>query len=207
MENATDALKMAAFVLIFVVALSISINAFGQAQQATTTILGYKDREYDYTYVDENKDSEGNLVKERIVNSETIIPSIYKAYKERYKIVFIDKYNQGIPLYTKDNVAVCSIDLGNDGVISLASNKQKDIFIKALLYGNNTTNLSNNEKQTIENLEKLGISLNFDGIYSTIINNNTFVEKLGVYYPSDIKKSSVPITNEEKKRVIIYIRQ
>ena len=31
MENATDALKMAAAVLIFVLALSISINAFGGA--------------------------------------------------------------------------------------------------------------------------------------------------------------------------------
>ena len=39
MENAIDALKMAAGVLIFVMALSISINAFGQAREAATVIL------------------------------------------------------------------------------------------------------------------------------------------------------------------------
>ena len=33
MENAADALKIAASVLIFVVALSISINAFGEASK------------------------------------------------------------------------------------------------------------------------------------------------------------------------------
>ena len=33
MENAAEALKLAAWVLIFVVALSISVNAFGQAKR------------------------------------------------------------------------------------------------------------------------------------------------------------------------------
>lgn len=52
MENAADALKMAGFLLIFIVALSISINAFGQSRQAITTILEYRDRENDYNYVE-----------------------------------------------------------------------------------------------------------------------------------------------------------
>ena len=91
MENVTDALKMAAAVLIFVLALSISINAFGEARITATTILEYKDREYDYTYVEENKDSEGNSITQRIVGAETIVPAIYKAYRENYKIVFKDK--------------------------------------------------------------------------------------------------------------------
>ena len=70
MENVTDALKMAAGVLIFVLALSISINAFGEARRAATTILEYGDREYDYTYVEESETTE------RTVSVETIIPSI-----------------------------------------------------------------------------------------------------------------------------------
>lgn len=67
MENAAEALKMAAAVLIFVLALSISINAFGEVRAASSTILDYKDREYSYTYVEENKDSSGNSITERIV--------------------------------------------------------------------------------------------------------------------------------------------
>ena len=84
MENAADALKMAAAVLIFVMALSISINAFSEVRQTSQTILDYKDREYDYTYVDDN----GGTTT-RIVSAETIVPSIYKAYKENYKWNFI----------------------------------------------------------------------------------------------------------------------
>ena len=82
MENATDALKMAASLLIFVVALSISINAFSRARQTSQIILDYSDREYDYTYVEENKDQNGNILTERLVGIETIIPNIYKAYSE-----------------------------------------------------------------------------------------------------------------------------
>ncbi len=67
MENAIDALHMAAGFLIFVVALTISINAFGQARVTSEIILSYKDREYDYTYVDSNLDSSGNPITERFV--------------------------------------------------------------------------------------------------------------------------------------------
>ena len=49
MENAAEALQMAAAVLIFVLALSLSINAFGEARVASQTILEYSDREYDYS--------------------------------------------------------------------------------------------------------------------------------------------------------------
>lgn len=70
MENAIDALHIAAGVLIFVVALSISINAFTEVRITSQTILNYRDREYDYTYVEENvretTDAEGNIIYERV---------------------------------------------------------------------------------------------------------------------------------------------
>lgn len=66
MDNAIDALHIAAGVLIFVVALSISINAFSEVRITSQTILNYRDREYDYTYVEENQkqatDESGNPV-------------------------------------------------------------------------------------------------------------------------------------------------
>lgn len=132
MENAADALQMAAFVLIFVLALSISINAFGEARQTSQIILDYKDREYDYTYVEDNGET-----TERIVSAETIIPSIYKAYKENYKIVFKDKMGNGLELYKKaeatamqDKKSICSIDLEKDIV---GDDRQKEKFIRAWL--------------------------------------------------------------------------
>ena len=47
MENAADALKLAAWVLIFVLALSIAMNAFSTTRAASNAILSYKDREYE----------------------------------------------------------------------------------------------------------------------------------------------------------------
>ena len=82
MENAADALKMAAAVLVFVMALSITINSFTETRIAATTILNNKDKEYDYTYVEDNGTTE------RLVGLESIIPTIYKAYKENYKVIF-----------------------------------------------------------------------------------------------------------------------
>ena len=52
MENAVDALKMAGAVLMFVIALSVSIVAFGQVRQTADIILDYKDRETVYIYGD-----------------------------------------------------------------------------------------------------------------------------------------------------------
>ena len=54
MENAAEALHMAAAVLIFVLALTISINAFSEARMTSQTLLDYNDREYEYTYVEDN---------------------------------------------------------------------------------------------------------------------------------------------------------
>ena len=85
MENAADALKMAAAVLLFVLAISIAIFYFGQVRQASDTILNYKDREAKYVYYETESGK-----YERNVNLETIIPSIFRSYLENYKIVFED---------------------------------------------------------------------------------------------------------------------
>ena len=86
MENAAEALKIAAWVLIIVVALSICINSFSQARQTMDAIFSYNDKEYEYTYV------ENNGTTERIVGYESIVPTIYRAYKENYKIIFPENY-------------------------------------------------------------------------------------------------------------------
>ena len=85
MENATDALKMAAAVLIFVLAISITILSFGQVRQASDTILDYRDRET--TYIDGNYYYKTNGT-ERQVGLETVMPAVFRAYLENYKIVF-----------------------------------------------------------------------------------------------------------------------
>ena len=77
MENAADALKMAAAVLIFVLALGISISSFSQARYTAEILMQYADRDTVTQYVG------GSANGTRIVGKETIVPTIYRAYKEK----------------------------------------------------------------------------------------------------------------------------
>lgn len=196
MENAVDTLKMATAFLIFVVALSISINAFGEVRKTSRIILDNRDREYDYSYVEDNGTTQ------RIVGAETIVPSIYKAYKENYKIVFQFKneeflYQKVDTTVTGERIDVHSIDLEKD---VLGSNEEKEKFIRALLYGGNSIYWTD-----IGKFEKSGIFLKKTNFYDTI-KEKTFLEKIGVYYQEELQgQSDAPDVNKTKKRVITYV--
>lgn len=86
MENAVEALKMAFAVLLLTLALSLSIAFFSKARSTSEIVLQSSDKMayYDYTRYDLPEDPSGN----RIVSYETIIPTLYKYNKERYKVVF-----------------------------------------------------------------------------------------------------------------------
>ena len=220
MENAADALKMAAAVLVFVMALGIGISSFSQARYTSDVLIQYADRDTVTQYAEDTKN------KTRTVGAETIIPTIYRAYKENYRVQFyksdgVTKY----PLYKKNNDYVNYIDLERE-VIGDA--RQQDNFIMALLYGMNVDRrLSEAEMDFRTFQEELstnnsGIVLNKQGIYDTIIKGNTFVEKYGVYYQDDLlpenydpntdisdqyDDSETPDANKTKKRVISYVLQ
>ncbi len=198
MENVAEALKMAAAVLIFVMALSISINAFGEARQSAQVILDNSDREYDYTYI-QPIEKNGKIITERTVRGEAIVPAIYKAYKENYKIVFKDKNGDPMKLYEKKGQAVSSIDLENE-VWGL---DEKEKFIRLLL--KTRTNFTTEDKNEQNNFKNnRGIVLQNEGLYD-IIKGKSFIEKLGVYYQEEVQgKSDTPTANKTKKRVITY---
>jgi len=84
MENATQALNMAFAVLVFVVALTVSMVSFNKVKQVSDTILYTKDETNYYEY----QGTTGKGAENRIVGLETIIPTLYKYYKENYTVVF-----------------------------------------------------------------------------------------------------------------------
>ncbi|MFR1440850.1 MAG: hypothetical protein ACLUN2_02845 [Clostridia bacterium] len=189
MENAADALKMAAWVLIFVVALSIIINAFGMARQTTDILISYNDNEYYTDYVEQ-----GNT--ERKVGYETIIPAIYRAYKENYKIIFLN--NDGTPMYfyenknTKEQINYIDLEKQNVG-----NDTAKEEFIKYIVTGKEI----NNSQYKFEN----SYDIKNNGLYNQI-KGKQFTESLGVYYQEEIdgNQSNTPDANKTKKRVITY---
>ena len=95
MENAVEALKMAFAVMMFGMALAISISSFSNANTVAQAIINMEDRETEYTYVEPSK----NLT--RTVGIETVVPTMYRAYKENIAIYFFDETGKPLALYYK----------------------------------------------------------------------------------------------------------
>lgn len=94
MENATHALLMAFAVMVFVIALTVSMVSFSSVKQVSDIILYTKDETNYYEY----QGAISKAAENRIVGLETIIPTLYKYYKENYTVVFKEgtyDYNTG----------------------------------------------------------------------------------------------------------------
>lgn len=228
MENAADALKMAGWVLIFVVALSICINAFTQARSTMDIIMSYSDRTTLTQYTEGNKDSSGNLITKRIVTYEEIVPVIYRAYKENYRVVFDDNihlyesYKDVVDGQTINNwVPINYIDMEKESISDLPilgdtnGMTLREYFIGRILYGDNakfndptivyrdSTKTLNKDQWCESQMSK--IKFDSQGLYNRQLKNGTFTEELGVYYQEEEKKdSSTPDANKTEKRVITY---
>lgn len=110
MENAADALKMAAAILIFIVAIASSFSVFGIAKQSADSVIGMSDKqkyleaaELDRTlYTSSDAISSGEGVAsittkgDRIVDSGDVISTIYRYYLEKYAVTIIDKTNSKV---------------------------------------------------------------------------------------------------------------
>lgn len=92
MENAVKALEYAFAILIFVIALSASIYLLSEVKTTSDIAFSRIDTKQFYqdaTLRDEELTSDGNIkYNGRIVNIETIVPSLYRDYKENYVIEF-----------------------------------------------------------------------------------------------------------------------
>ena len=210
MENAVEAIKMAGGVIIFVLALSISINAFTNTRQGVDNLVLYSDREFLSTYVKQNKGTK------RIVGTESIVPTIYRAYKENIKINFKfleeDVKNDPTkePLYTKKTTTgdkkICYIDLDEEihGDANL-----REFFLKNLLYGNGVKGkmYSNSDYDKYYN-SMSDIKFNDAGIYKRLTTGDLkgdYEESLGVHYPTESQGTSDKSTiNKTEKKVITY---
>lgn len=146
MENATQALIIAFTVLVFVIALTVSMVSLNSVKRVSDTILYTKDETNYYTYTD----VKGKAKENRIVGLETIIPTLYKYHKENYTVVFKKaKYNEVegtfsqieyLPVYTvnsdrnwqKDSYKTLMIDKyygkGNSNASNQYESRKEQIF-------------------------------------------------------------------------------
>lgn len=207
MENAADALKMAFGVLIFVVAISLSVSTFSNAKKTIDSIISYRDKTQDYVYVEESNE------KNRIVGIETVVPAMYKAYSENYRIEFYKKNAQGQEVklilyknktqYERDFTEINYLDLEDE---KFANEATAIVHLQALLTQENLDNFIKKNATGTDKIyeEKFGESKK---LYNYFKNKN-FEERLGEYYQED--KSAGQETegleiNKTKKRVITYV--
>ncbi len=200
MENASEAIKIAGSILLFVIAVSVIIFSFTNVRVTADTILDYRDRET--VYIDGKYYYEASGT-ERQVGLETVIPSIIRAYTENYKIVF-----KGLssPIYTiKQNdgniIEKYSLDLESNintpyENVRLANNDQKSEFLCGILYHNYKTNEADFNKKFGITVSNKSLSL-----YEQL-KNKKITEFLGVYYQDD--SEDMPDVNKTEKRIITY---
>ncbi len=200
MENAVDALKMAGAVLIFVLALSLSITSFSEARQASDVILDFKDRETEYINGDFYYEATGT---ERSVGLETIIPSIYRVYNENYRIVF--EGLEGEPLYYRKNPSNPTemeeiYVLNSDDDSKNPPRQSQDLaqnnrtFLEAIIYGKTDANFDSWYGNTVR--------LPSVSLYDRLKSATQIIEYLGVY--TTTLNPEVPDSMKQEKRVITY---
>ena len=90
MENASDALKMGFAVLVLIAALSLAIYSFTRVRETSAAITNQKDiKEYYQTLSLEGTGVSSNVaLSSRVVGVETVIPTLYRYYKENYTVLF-----------------------------------------------------------------------------------------------------------------------
>ena len=225
-ENIADALKIAGSVLLFVIGLSVAFLAFSQARESVDAIVKYSDREYFtidndsrfYYWVDHNN----GLGTNRYVGIETVIPTIYRAYKENFKIVFEVEDDSSFHLFKKDilnpetgsydEMYVKKIDLKEQ---SIGSDEDSRKFLNGILYRNydDIGDYNNDHESDVEDFElkfkiKIDDSQSFYSYIKDKLGEYRIKEELGIYYDNDVggtpDPQSVQDVNKVEKRVITY---
>lgn len=192
MENVVDALKMAGSILLFTIALSVAVLAFSQARETIGTVLQNSDREYLTIEGDERFYylSDGNDTN-RYVGLETIIPAIYRAYKENYRIEFdwgsLDNYylfkniNQTTGQEIPDEINYIDLSAQN-----LSGDEKSRKFVEGILYGVNSSDMDEYKERFNVNLYGNGGSSLQKHLTSILQEGYNIREDLGTYYMEDL---------------------
>ena len=102
-DNAVHALNMAFAVMVFVIALSLAMFMFSQLTATAEVLTFYADST---AYYDNIKIADPNLDDQdiksgtaRVVNAETIIPTLYRYYKENFCVKIYDANDNLIQIF------------------------------------------------------------------------------------------------------------
>lgn len=190
MENAAEALKLAGFTLLFVIALSVAMMTIMQAKRTSEQIITYSDKtNYSSTIEVDNlkQDNNGN----RIVSVYDIIPTLYRYNQEKYIVLFENTNRQPLTVY--------------EGVVKPNSNKTDRI------------SYLNSELEAYKEAQWLQSTTTVKEHVGVIVqkllnmNNKNYVESLSTTtnaYENNSGDQNIPTKNSDTSiKVITYTQQ
>ena len=130
MENLAHALYMALAMFVFVIAFSYSLFLVNKVNYTSKTIIsGIEGQYYDSLALGKVIENNEDRNRSRIVGVDTIIPTLYRYYKESFAVKILDKSGNLIQIF--DTTV-------ESDVFSASSSSEKTDKQKALLslYGN-----------------------------------------------------------------------
>jgi len=93
-DNASNALMMAFFVMLLVIALAVAMRMFSQVVSTAEILTLYSDSTvyYDNVEIQESSSADNDIKTgtARVVSAETIIPTLYRYYKENFCVKIYD---------------------------------------------------------------------------------------------------------------------
>ena len=120
MENASEALIIAFSVIIFLIAISVSVFSFSKVRAVSDVVVSHTDNMPNY----EDQSTFTNVINYRIVGMETIIPVLYRYYKEETTIVFL----KGASLVTDDGGNVTGVNFTGVSPLKIYNTTGLDIY-------------------------------------------------------------------------------
>ncbi len=130
MEDAVQALKMAFAVFVFVIAISVAFYVLSKAKATSETIFYVSDKTNYY----DNVESNSNVT--RTVGLETVIPTLYRYYRENFMVQIMDA--NGNVLQVFDTTTEWEVSNAAK-VIEKKRNARQKTLMK--LYGEGKTNM------------------------------------------------------------------
>lgn len=211
MENAVDALYIAGAILLLLVALTVGISSFSTQIAQIDQIVENDER------VNLATDESGSLVnyityssEVREVGVETVVNSLYRAYKENYTVYIklkdgtrsnlnLYKYNEILKTATKEQKYKATTSIINVG---------DSILCFKITTEYNLQNAKEKMNDIMKEKSDGGV-----GLYKAI-ENERFDEYIGEFYQNDIGTGTrdpsidqVSDANKTKTRIITYIQK
>lgn len=128
MENLTHALYMAFAALVFVIAFSVSLYLVGKLNTTSKEITYSLSGEYydSLSFGNIISDNELDMHRSRIVGIDTIIPTLYRYYKESFAVKILDKDEKLLQIF--DTTTESEVNAAKTKVKENRSDKDKALL-------------------------------------------------------------------------------